>query len=214
MMPGDQPSAPQQERSRETLQRLLKATIDTLERHGLEGATIPRIAAKAGVVPASIYRRFKDKDALYRAAFLKLLEPSLEASRQNLRPELFARLSFEKAIEQIVAAIIRQYREHPGVLRALSRFGDRPAEKKFARRILKLIHTNFSNIAAVLLRYQSRIKHPDPLLAVSFALLSAVTVIEIQARKGYSLWNVALSLSDQQLKAEMTRMVLAFLRSK
>jgi hypothetical protein len=34
--------------------------IDILESHGLEGATIPRIAARAGVVPAGIYRRFKD----------------------------------------------------------------------------------------------------------------------------------------------------------
>ncbi len=211
-MSNSQPPAPQQERSRETLRRLLRATIDTLESHGLEGATIPRIAAKAGVVPASIYRRFKDKDALYRAAFLKLLQPSLEASRHNLRPELFARLSFEKAVEQIVAAVIRQYREHPGVLRALSRFGDRPGEKEFARRILKLIHNNFRNIAAVLLRYRVRIKHPHPRLAVSFALLSAVTVIETHAQKGYSLWNVALPMSDQRLKAEATRIVLAYLR--
>src|SRR5207245_2196160 len=147
-----------------------------------------------GVVPASIYRRFEDKDALYRAAFLKLLEPSIEASRHNLRPELFARLSFQEAVEQIVAAVIRQYREHPGVLRALSTFGDRPEEKEFARRILRLLHKNFSNIATVLLRYRARIKHPDPRFAVRFALLSAVTVIETEAQKGYSLWKVALPL--------------------
>ncbi len=213
-MSNSQPPAPQQERSRETLRRLLRATIDTLESHGLEGATIPRIAAKAGVVPASIYRRFKDKDALYRAAFLKLLEPSLEASRHNLRPELFARLSFEKAVEQVVAALIRQYRKHPGVLRALTRFGERPAEKTFARRVLKLVHINFTNIAEVLLHYRSRIKHPDPRLAINFALLSAVTIMEIQAQKDYSLWNVALPLSDERLKGEATRMVLAFLQSK
>ncbi len=211
-MNSSHPPAPQQERSRETLRRLLRATIDILEGHGLEGATIPRIAARAGIVPASIYRRFKDKDALYRAAFLKLLEPSLEASRQDLRAQRFEQLSFEKAVEQIVAAVIRQYREHPGVLRALTGFCERPTEKKFARRILKLIHTNFSSIAAVLLRYRSRMKHSDPRLAVGFALLSAVTVIEIQARKGYSLWNVALPLTDQRLKAEVTRMVLAYLR--
>lgn len=36
------------------------------EKDGLEGATIPHIAARAGLTPGAVYRRFPDKDALLR----------------------------------------------------------------------------------------------------------------------------------------------------
>ena len=39
--------APQQERSRESLRKLMKATREVMGQHGLDGATIPRIAAHA-----------------------------------------------------------------------------------------------------------------------------------------------------------------------
>ena len=40
---------PQQERSRESLRRLLKAVTEVLGQHGVEGTTIPRIAHHAGL---------------------------------------------------------------------------------------------------------------------------------------------------------------------
>jgi hypothetical protein len=46
---------PQQQRSGETLARLITATLVTLEEHGLEGATISRIASVAKIAPASVY---------------------------------------------------------------------------------------------------------------------------------------------------------------
>src|SRR3546814_9648839 len=68
-MPSALPDRPpQQERSRRTHARLLEATLKTLAEHGLDGATIPRIARVADVSPATVYRRFVDKQALLRAA--------------------------------------------------------------------------------------------------------------------------------------------------
>src|ERR1700678_2850992 len=86
---------PQQQRSRKTLEKLLAATTAMLEQDGLEGATIPRIAAQAGVSVGSVYRRFEDKDALFRAQFLHLTERSVEANERNLRPETFAGMTLE-----------------------------------------------------------------------------------------------------------------------
>src|SRR3546814_16186659 len=49
-MPSALPDRPpQQERSRRTHARLLEATLKTLAEHGLDGATIPRIARVADV---------------------------------------------------------------------------------------------------------------------------------------------------------------------
>src|SRR5882757_6165597 len=76
--------SPQQERSRATAQRLLAATIRVIAESGLEAATVPRIAALARVAPASVYRRYQDKDALVRAAFLHALEQSNANNREHL----------------------------------------------------------------------------------------------------------------------------------
>ena len=67
---------PRQARSRETLRRLLDAAEAVMLTHGPEGATLPRIAKQARVSPATVYRRFLDKDALMRAVFRRFNERS------------------------------------------------------------------------------------------------------------------------------------------
>jgi len=64
---------PQQARSRESLRKLVKAATEVLGQHGVEGATIPRIAEHAGLTPGAIYRRFRDKDSLLEAVVLGIL---------------------------------------------------------------------------------------------------------------------------------------------
>ncbi|MEA2761171.1 MAG: hypothetical protein QOD47_455, partial [Gemmatimonadaceae bacterium] len=44
-----------QERGRNTLQRLLDAAEQTLEADGLEGATVPAIAGRAGMSVGNVY---------------------------------------------------------------------------------------------------------------------------------------------------------------
>jgi AcrR family transcriptional regulator len=66
--------APKQARSRESLRRLLEAAESVFDKYGLEGATIERIAREAGLSPASVYRRFRDKDDLVRGVFSRASE--------------------------------------------------------------------------------------------------------------------------------------------
>lgn len=58
---------PQQKRSRRALEALLFAAVKMFARDGYEATTIASIAAEAGVTVASLYRRFADKSALFRA---------------------------------------------------------------------------------------------------------------------------------------------------
>src|ERR1700733_5106492 len=82
--PMSSETSPKQARSRATAERLLAAAIRVVDEVGLEGATVPRIAAAADVAPASVYRRYADKDALLRAAFLHALENSNQNNRQMM----------------------------------------------------------------------------------------------------------------------------------
>src|SRR5881392_3987132 len=80
--------APQQERSRESLRKLLKAAAEVLGQHGVQGTTIPRIAQHAGLTPGAVYRRFPDKDALLEAVVIGILERQEQRLRIALTPDM------------------------------------------------------------------------------------------------------------------------------
>ena len=205
--------APQQQRSRETLARLLKATIETLEEYGLDGATIPRIASAAGVAPASVYRRFRDRDALYRAALMDALERSAAASRKTLRLESFKDRTLEGVIGRLVAISIEQYRSQPGIMRALTRFIENDSDEDFRSRALAIVAGNFERIIEMLMAFRDQIAHPNPRRAITFGLLTMATIIEVRSLEQVSMWHELMPISDHQLQAEVTRNFLAYLRS-
>jgi len=94
--------APKQARSRETYDRLMRATQELLNEKGIESATVPRVAARAGVSPASVYRRFPNKDALMRAVIVQMLESLDAATTAALTPRLAERLSLQAFAETMV----------------------------------------------------------------------------------------------------------------
>lgn len=205
--------APKQQRSRKTLQRLLVATIRMLNEHGLAGATIPRIARAADIAPASIYRRFPDRDALYRAAFTHALEQSVVNNRERLGIEAFADRSLEGVITGLLGLIIRQYAEYPRLMRAFSRFTETDSDASFKRHALELVSTNLRFAIDLIERqFRGTISHRRPRRAITLALLTAVSAIETRAAEQASGWHAMLpSLSDGALKKELTLLVLRYL---
>ena len=134
---SDQTHAPKQQRSRETHARLLEATIEVLEQRGLAGATIPRIAEVAKVAPASVYRRFRDKEALFRAAVIDVLERSNAANAAAIPPILKGR-TFEWVAAALARSVLAQYRTRPGLMRALIRFTENDTDKAFKAHAMSL----------------------------------------------------------------------------
>jgi len=205
------PRPPQQARSLRTMERLLAATIAVIEAKGLAGVTVPEIAAAAGVATGSVYRRFTDKDALIRAAFLQLLEQSQAANQRGLAAELFAGQSLEQTLHHLARALVRQYRSHPRLLKALDQFVEAQTHQAFKDRVGDLIAANAARLVAVLHPYRDRIAAEDPERAMAFALLSATTVIEIQVLHESMLWTRMLPLDDEALANEAARAMIGYL---
>lgn len=83
---------PQQERSQQTVRRILAATLDLLAREGIESLTTNRIAAEAGLSVASLYRFFPNKQAVIYAAYGEWIE-ELSAEVTSVAAQWRARLS-------------------------------------------------------------------------------------------------------------------------
>ena len=199
--------APQQERSKQTLECLLVATGQVLDQHGLEGATIPRIAKVAKVAPASVYRRFEDKDALIRAALLMIVEISSRASRTALNPELYASKSFESAARSLLAMIFQQYRRHPRLLNAMKRFSERESEKKFESKAVEVFTGNFQQMTAALSSCKGLERVRQKEKKIQFGLMTVVSAIEIMVLEPTSLWNVLIKDSDDQIQDHLLKML-------
>jgi AcrR family transcriptional regulator len=204
------PLEPQQERSRRTLARLLSVAIRTLHEGGLERATIPRIAHAAGVSPATVYRRFKDKQDLLRAAFLHMLEKSASENQERL-PEELNRPTLEQAARRFIELSFAQYREHGRLLGALQQFISADPGSEFAQAARRIIEHNLDVAVQALLAYRKEIAHPDPERAVRIAILTASTVIEAMFFAPSSPWATLQPISHELLVEELARGYVAYL---
>jgi AcrR family transcriptional regulator len=205
---------PQQSRSRQTMERLVTATLAVIEDRGLAGVTIPEIAARAELSTGSVYRRFVDKEALIRTAFLQLLEASQAANTAALPQDLFAGRSLNEALLALSRALIAQYRGRTGVMKAFDRYLEEQTDDSFQRRALDLIEANMRRLALTLEPFKGEISAKDPDKAITFALLSGVTLIEVQHLHSPLLWRRLLPLSDDELAEEVAQTMGAYLARK
>jgi AcrR family transcriptional regulator len=207
---GDPIHAPRQARSRQTLAKLLDAAEAVLAEEGLEGATVPAIAGRAGLSVGVVYRRFPDKDALMRAVFARFFERRREENAAKLAPELWAGVPPERAVELLIRGIVAGYRQNRRLLGALLRYAEGHPDAGFRRRADEMNASTLEQVARLVLERRERVGHPAPGPAVRFALLTVGLVL-----KGVLLadpppprifLDESLSLED-----ELTRMVLGYL---
>lgn len=204
---------PQQARSRESLQKLLKAATEVLGQHGVEGATIPRIAQHAGLTPGSVYRRFHDKEALLETAILGLLERQAQGLR-GMTPEMARQIPLRVFADQIINSIVVAYRSRAPLIRAMRQFVHGRPHNAFWRKASRLEIQSYERLLDLFLTHSERIKHPDPRGAVSMALMMVIsTVLElVVAHPDPQAWKrFPLPKDDLALKSELVHAFLSYL---
>src|SRR6185503_14589996 len=163
--------APQQERSRESLRKLQKATAEVLGQHGVEGTTIPRIAQHAGLTPGAIYRRFRDKDALLEATILGMLERQDERMKTGLTPATASQIPLPVFAEQVIGSMVLSYRVNAALLRAMRTFVQGRSGTPFYNKAMKMESRSFEHVVALFMAHRKSIKHSDPRTAISLAFM-------------------------------------------
>lgn len=96
--------------------RILKAAVAEFARHGLGGARVDRIAARAGANKRMLYYYFGNKDAL----FLAVLEESYARIRAAERALHLTDVDPREAMRRLVEFTWRYYLQHPEFLTLLN----------------------------------------------------------------------------------------------
>jgi AcrR family transcriptional regulator len=159
---------PQQRRSRESLERVLKAGEKLLAQKGYDGFTISEVSRKAKVSVGSVYGRFKSKDALIYEIHRRQLERMTtwiaaegEAIAQD--PNLDLRGAVIRAVHLLAdstdreRALLRAFMLRAPVDPNIA--GPGAVGSQFVGRAFK----------ASVLAHRAEIGHPDPELAADIA---------------------------------------------
>jgi AcrR family transcriptional regulator len=206
------PRPPRQTRSRESLRRMLDAAEVVLAKHGLEGATLPRIAAKAGIAPTNVYRRFRDKDALMAAVFQRLTERSSTATAMQFDPEALRPVGLVALSKNVIEGMIRNFRADAGLTRASVRYSEEHWEMDFVRKARASEAQSFQMMVNAFLMWRDQIKHAEPERAIRFAfVMVALALRELVLFGRTRIFGDILPLDDNTLREELTRMFLRYL---
>ena len=93
-------------------ERILRATLELFQVHGIKKTTTTDIAQKAGVSPATVYNHFGSKDDLVRAA-VKYFLTGAAADFRNIMEE---DLPFMEKMEQVLLYKSDMFGQHHGYL--------------------------------------------------------------------------------------------------
>lgn len=204
---------PQQARSRESLRKLLRAAGEVLGQHGVEGATIPRIAEHAGLTPGAVYRRFRDKDELIETVILDLLDRQNESIRSSITPEMARQIPLPVLIEQLINSLLASYRARGGMLRAIRQFARAKTGTAFYADVSRRELQAFQYMVDLFLVHRKEIRHPEPRIAVSLGLLMIIQALLdlLVDSPDIKAWQALMPKDDHALKRELARAFLSYL---
>lgn len=168
---------PKQARSRETLAKLLDAAEALLTEGGIDAATVPAIAERAGVSVGIVYQRFADKDTLLRAVYFRYFANLREQNQHNLALLGEWKVPLATLARTLITGMVEGHRRHRGILRALLTFARNHPDPRFRRAAQELNREATATIGQLLLAHRDEIRHPNPKVAIELGILTVASVL-------------------------------------
>lgn len=168
---------PQQARSKQTLERIVAASLEILATEGPAGLTVHAVVDKADSSVGSFYARFGGKDDLLDYLGERIWSEALERWNQALSAKEWAGLDFSELVEGCVGLLIDAQRSRSVYLKALDKVAGRQGDAyaAFRRRLLE-------GVSELLLERRASIVHEHPEIAVRLGLRAVMGAIEGELR--------------------------------
>ncbi len=173
---------PQQDRSARTRAQLLDATQKILDREGIDGLTITKVAREAGCSVGSLYHHFQDKQTIIYAVLDRVAHERVLTAEQGLELSRWEGVTLLGVLEGFMRYSLKQSRRLPGVVEAqrVLALQDPNIEAR-----MHATHRKIHDLCMQLLRPRlHEIRHPDPGLAIRM-VLSALGATLAQRAQSY-----------------------------
>ena len=209
-----QPLRTFQDRGRNTLQRLLDATERTLESAGLEGATVPAIAAQASMSVGNVYKRFSDKDSLLQAVYERFFSDALAANEFALDPSKWEGVRTAELLSTLVMGMIEGYRSRRSLIRALLLYAQTHPDPAFRSHAEQLRLQSLALFERLLRDRRADIGHPHPERAIRFVVMLIGHALEtaVLSEAGGGLSSGDFLSHAPETASELSRVVYGYLR--
>lgn len=202
-----------QERGRNSLERLLAAAEQILESDGLEGATVPAIAARAGMSVGNVYKRFPDKDSLFRAVYDRFFSDALAANEFALNPAKWEGIPTTEVVSTLVTGMIEGYRSRRALIRALLLYAQTHADAEFRSHAEQLRLQSLELFERLLRDRRGNIGHPHPERAIQFmVMLLAHALQNAVMAEGGGISSGDFLSHVPETAGELSRIVIGYLR--
>lgn len=132
--------APQQDRSRAMVERILGAGREVLLERGYERTSTSRIAKQAGISPGSLYQYFPNKEAV----LTEVLDRYVEDLHHRITDAFMANLTDADIVPRTITALLDALEAQAPLLRVLYEQLPHTADKQrneFVRRVQDLVTT-------------------------------------------------------------------------
>lgn len=167
-----------QQRSAETAGRMLEVAIDLLREGGLEACTVQAVAHRAKRAPASVYRRFGDKDGLLKAAIETYLTRAADLNRRSFETAVCANLALGERVETLVRGIVEGRSRDGLVVEAVRKFERNAQDAEFTVRINAIQRETRSLLAGFLAGSANEIGRAGPAHACQIAIDILIGFVE------------------------------------
>jgi AcrR family transcriptional regulator len=192
---------PRQARAQATVNAVLEATVQVLEREGVDAATTTRIAEVAGVSVGTLYQYFSHRDAILNALQDREFERAL-ALIQNVLSDGNLERTPRETVTAIVRGLAALYASCPGLHRVLAIEGLRVAKAErvyaFDMRVVAIIRHFLAATHAPVRR-----KNVEAAAFVVFQSVRATMLATLLERPP--------GLSEPELVDELADLVLSYL---
>ncbi len=200
---------PKQDRSRRTLNLIVRAALELIAEKGVENTGVHDIVELAGSSVGSFYARFRGKEDL-----LVYLEERLWADAEEHWAEArdqveWDELELEELVEAVVRILLEAYRTGARQRRVLEGRRGNPGANDLARRFHAALRADLRDL---ILRHRARVAHPEPELAVDLGLAVIVSAVR-ELEESAELDEALPELTDDLRVRELTRVYLGYLGS-
>lgn len=199
---------PQQERSRQTLDRLLDAAEALVSEKGFADTSVAEVARRAGSSVGAFYTRFPNKEALLHALYDRYVVQAVATADDALDPERWRGASSARILRAVLRFLVAIYRDQNGLIRAFTVANQ--TDPAFQGRRDRLSHYVSTRLSELLLERAHEIRHPDPARACHFGLTLVFSTLDSVMLFG-EMRPRDLVLDDDSLADELARAYLAYL---